>query len=46
MLFVEMSLLAMPLEDALKVSKYHSVLPLSQVVRHPDMTIYEDKAIL
>ena len=39
MLFVEISLLAMPLEDALKVPKYHSVLPLSQIVRHPDITI-------
>ena len=31
-----MSSLSMPLEDALKVSKYHSVFSLSQVVGHPD----------
>ena len=30
------SLLSVPLEDALKVSKYHSVFPFSQVVRHPE----------
>ena len=41
MLFVEISLLAMPLEDALKVPKYHSVLPLSQVVRHPDKMVID-----
>ena len=39
--FVEMVLLSMPLEDALKVSKYHSVLPLSQVIRHPDKMVID-----
>ena len=42
MVFVEIILLSMPLKDALKVSKYHSVLPLSQVVGHPNMAIYVD----